>query len=94
MRVDRLRLKDFTVFAEADFEFSPGLNVFIGANGTGKSHVLKGLFSVTRYVATNGPSLRALTGGRINRIGLRGQREIASLHGRGGYVWPAHFGGI
>lgn len=61
MRVDRLTLKEFTVFAEADFEFSSGLNVFIGANGTGKSHVLKGLFSVTRYVATNGPLLRALT---------------------------------
>jgi predicted ATPase len=48
MRVDRLTLKDFTVFGEADFEFSPGLNVLIGANGTGKSHVLKVLYSVLR----------------------------------------------
>lgn len=51
MRVDRLTLQDFTVFAEADFEFSPGLNVLIGANGTGKSHVLKVLYSVARSVA-------------------------------------------
>ena len=37
----RLHLKNFTVFADADFEFSPGLNVIVGTNGTGKSHVLK-----------------------------------------------------
>jgi ABC-type hemin transport system ATPase subunit len=48
MRVDRLTLKDFTVFGETEFDFSPGLNVLIGANGTGKSHVLKVLYSITR----------------------------------------------
>jgi DNA repair ATPase RecN len=37
----RLLVKNFTVFAEADFEFGPGLNVVVGTNGTGKSHVLK-----------------------------------------------------
>ena len=37
----RLFIKNFTVFAEADFEFGPGLNVVVGTNGTGKSHVLK-----------------------------------------------------
>ena len=37
----RLHLRNFTVFEDADFEFGPGLNVLVGANGTGKSHVLK-----------------------------------------------------
>ena len=37
----RLHVRNFTVFEEADFEFSPGLNVVVGTNGTGKSHVLK-----------------------------------------------------
>jgi predicted ATPase len=36
-----LHVKNFTVFEDAKFEFSPGLNVIVGANGTGKSHVLK-----------------------------------------------------
>ena len=54
MRVDRLELTDFTVFERAEFEFSPGLNVLIGANGTGKSHVLKVLYSVTRAMASMG----------------------------------------
>jgi predicted ATPase len=36
-----LEIKNFTVFEEAKLEFSPGLNVVIGENGTGKSHLLK-----------------------------------------------------
>jgi len=39
--LSRLRLKNFTVFAEADFEFAAGLNVIVGENGAGKSHALK-----------------------------------------------------
>lgn len=37
----QLKIENFTVFAKADFEFSSGLNVIVGENGTGKSHVLK-----------------------------------------------------
>jgi energy-coupling factor transporter ATP-binding protein EcfA2 len=51
MTVDRLTLRDFTAFGEANFEFSPGLNVLIGANGTGKSHALKVLYSFLRPLA-------------------------------------------
>lgn len=36
-----LTLHNFTVFREADLKFSPGLNVIIGENGTGKTHLLK-----------------------------------------------------
>ena len=36
-----LHVSNFTVFADARFEFSPGLNVLVGTNGTGKTHVLK-----------------------------------------------------
>ena len=39
--LNRLHVQNFTVFADATFEFSPGLNVIVGTNGTGKSHVLK-----------------------------------------------------
>ncbi|MBF9222515.1 AAA family ATPase [Hymenobacter ruricola] len=44
----RLHVKNFTVFAEANFEFGPGLNVVVGTNGTGKSHVLKLGYAVAR----------------------------------------------
>lgn len=36
-----LRIRDFTVFKEADLTFAKGLNVIVGANGTGKTHLLK-----------------------------------------------------
>lgn len=36
-----LHIRQFTVFRDAPFEFSAGLNVIIGDNGTGKTHVLK-----------------------------------------------------
>lgn len=36
-----LTLRNFTVFKEAELVFSPGLNVIIGENGTGKTHLLK-----------------------------------------------------
>ncbi|MEK8021035.1 MAG: AAA family ATPase [Candidatus Parabeggiatoa sp.] len=35
-----LHIKNFTVFSDVQFDFSPGLNVIIGDNGTGKSHLL------------------------------------------------------
>ena len=36
-----LQLQNFTVFPNARLEFSPGLNVLVGENGAGKSHLLK-----------------------------------------------------
>lgn len=39
--ITTLELSNITVFNKARFDFSPGLNVLIGENGTGKSHVLK-----------------------------------------------------
>lgn len=41
-----LRLKNFTAFAAAEFEFVPGVNVFVGENGTGKTHVMKALYAM------------------------------------------------
>jgi predicted ATPase len=51
MSVTRLSLKDFSAFHEAEFTFSPGLNVLIGANATGKSHVMKLIYSVLKMKA-------------------------------------------
>jgi predicted ATPase len=48
----RLHLQNFTVFADADFEFGPGLNVLVGTNGTGKSHVLKVGYAIAQAVAS------------------------------------------
>jgi len=36
-----LHIENFTVFPKADFIFGKNLNVIIGENGAGKSHLLK-----------------------------------------------------
>jgi recombinational DNA repair ATPase RecF len=41
-----LRLRNFTVFPEADLEFGKHLNVIVGENGLGKTHVLKAAYCV------------------------------------------------
>ena len=41
-----LRLQNFTAFQDAEFEFVPGVNVFVGENGTGKTHVMKALYAM------------------------------------------------
>ncbi|WP_295444876.1 ATP-binding protein [uncultured Thiodictyon sp.] len=44
----QLDITNFTAFADASFTFSPGLNVVVGANGTGKTHLLKLGYLFTR----------------------------------------------
>jgi len=41
-----LTTKNFTLFSDAQIEFSPGLNVIIGENNTGKSHLLKLAYTI------------------------------------------------
>ena len=50
MRISRCQIENFTVFEKQDISFCEGVNVIIGANGTGKSHLLKILYSVIQSV--------------------------------------------
>lgn len=49
-----LELRNFTVFADAQFDFARHLNVMVGENGSGKTHVLKAAYSVLA-VSARGP---------------------------------------
>lgn len=46
-KIDRVKLENFTAFARLDQALSPGINVIIGTNGTGKTHLLKVLYAAT-----------------------------------------------
>ena len=48
MSVQHVHLKNFTVFEDLALDFSPGINVLLGANGTGKSHLMKVVYAVAR----------------------------------------------
>ena len=52
--IKRFSLKNFTLFREADMTLSPNLNVIIGENGCGKSHLLKSLYSLVSVSAEQG----------------------------------------
>jgi ABC-type ATPase involved in cell division len=45
MKIERIRLQRFTAFEDLDLKLSPGINVLIGANGTGKTHVMKVIYA-------------------------------------------------
>ncbi len=64
----KLSLQNFTTFEEAEFNFSSGINIIIGENSTGKSHILKLAYSVAAV---------------WNQCGNEGWREalIKKLHG-------------
>lgn len=48
MIIKSLRLENYTVFKENSLTFHDGINVFIGENATGKTHVLKLLYSACK----------------------------------------------
>ena len=41
MTLTRVKLQSFTAFEDLDLELSSGINVLVGANGTGKTHLMK-----------------------------------------------------
>lgn len=62
MPLERLKLKDFSAFERTELEFVDGLNVFVGANGTGKTHVLKVMYSLVESLRSDYPLDRKLAG--------------------------------
>ena len=44
--ITHLQLKNFTAFTELAIDFSPGINIIIGENGTGKTHLLKAAYGL------------------------------------------------
>ncbi len=45
MVLTRAKLERFTAFENLDISFSPGINVFVGENGTGKTHLMKACYA-------------------------------------------------
>ena len=87
-KLTRVKLERFTAFSDLDLELSPGINVFVGTNGTGKTHLLKVCYAACDVSKTGDsfaeklvrvflPSGRAI--GRLvrrRRGGARGAVEV------------------
>ena len=57
--VESLAIDSFTAFGSKELKFADGLNVFVGENGTGKTHLLKLPYAV---VATSASGARRNNG--------------------------------
>lgn len=66
----RLEIKNFTVFPDVKINWSPGLNVIVGENGTGKSQLMRLAYAIS-YVRSRFPLAP-----RQDKVAL--QREIAN----------------
>ena len=53
MAITKMRFSQFTAFEELDFIASPGINVLVGANGTGKTHLMKVAYAACDISKTN-----------------------------------------
>lgn len=103
--ITNLQLKNFTAFTELDINFSPGINIVIGENGTGKTQLLKAV------LALSGPEARReradeslarklcrlyqpLSGklGELRRTGTRGDAQLAATF-EAGQTATARFNG-
>ncbi len=103
--IDQLQLKNFTAFTELVIDFSPGINIIIGENGTGKTQLLKAV------LAMSGPEARGeqadeqlarklcrlyqpLSGrvGELRRAGTRGDAQLSTTFASGQFI-TAKFNG-
>lgn len=57
---------NFTSVPSEKWKFSPGLNVIVGENGLGKSHVLKSLYSILK---AQSPSNLPVNGVQLEKLG-------------------------
>lgn len=80
--IDQLTLSGFTNFSESDFVFSKGINVFIGKNGSGKTHILK---NIAALICANNEMQKSPTQSKDRFEGLIAEKLL-------GYFKPDQLG--
>lgn len=77
-KIKRLRLENFTSFRNVEMDFSPGINVIIGENGTGKTHLLKGMYGFLKGLSH--PSVeKNETGYTLNTTSYRLEKLLKGI---------------
>ena len=74
MEITRLKFERFTAFSQLDFVPSPGINVIVGANGTGKTHLMK-----VAYAACDVSKTGARFAEKLVRLFLPSGRSLGRL---------------
>ena len=74
MTIKAIKLERFTAFKSLDFRPSPGINVLVGANGTGKTHLMK-----IAYAACDASKTRVGFADKLVRIFMPTANNIGRL---------------
>ncbi len=74
MTITRINIKNFTAFTKLDLQPSPGINVLVGANGTGKTHLMKVI-----YAACDISKTRINFAEKLLRVFLPSRRALGRL---------------
>ncbi len=87
--ISHLCLKNFVAFTKLTIDFSPGINIIIGENGTGKTHLLKAILALSGSEAVGGQAGEQLAHklcrlyhplsnqvGELRRAGTRGEAQL------------------
>ena len=81
MALTKAKFENFTAFKDLEVEFSPGINALIGANGTGKTHLMKACYAAYSSAAKREPLDQKLirnflpSGNGSRRLISRGYQE-------------------
>lgn len=77
--LEKIKFERFTAFEKLEVLFSPGINIFIGENGTGKTHILKSIYAACDIVKS-----KENFANKINNIFYPSEKQIGRLVKRSG----------
>ena len=77
--LESIKFHNFTAFDKLDVEFSHGINIFIGENGTGKTHILKASYAACAITKTKGDFAE-----KLNNVFYPSDKQINRLIKRSG----------
>lgn len=103
--ISHLQLKNFIAFADLGIDFSPGINIVIGENGTGKTQLLKAILALSGPAACEEQAGEQLARklcrlyhplsnqvGELRRSGTRGEARLSATFASGQAI-TAQFSG-
>ena len=88
--IERIELRNFTAFSSLALDFSPKINVIIGENGTGKTHLLKAAYGLCAGAPlfknkpdTSEEELEAALTAKLRRLFMPLDDKLGKMHHQG-----------
>ena len=72
--LEKIKFEKFTAFEKLEVMFSPGINIFVGENGTGKTHILKAAYAACDIAKSKGGFAE-----KINNVFYPSGKQIGRL---------------